>query len=71
MPPINRMLSPNGKDERVDLQVHPSPTNGLQADRMNENQGAEATLSFLLALLDMRSADRADITPHVAREMAL
>ena len=44
---------------------------GLQADRMNENQGAEATLSFLLALLDMRLADRADITQHAVREMAL
>lgn len=31
---------------------------GLHVDRANENQGAEATLSFLLALLEMRSADR-------------
>jgi hypothetical protein len=31
---------------------------GLHADRANENQGAESTLSFLLALLEMRSADR-------------
>jgi hypothetical protein len=30
---------------------------GLHADRMNKNQGAESTLSFLLALLAMRSAD--------------
>jgi len=29
---------------------------GLHADRMNENQGAESTLSFLLALAEMRSA---------------
>jgi glycosyltransferase involved in cell wall biosynthesis len=28
---------------------------GLHADRVNENQGAESTLSFLLALLEMRS----------------
>ncbi|HUP61321.1 MAG TPA: glycosyltransferase family 4 protein [Thermoanaerobaculia bacterium] len=27
----------------------------LHADRLNENQGAESTLSFLLALMDMRS----------------
>ncbi|HEX6087777.1 MAG TPA: glycosyltransferase family 4 protein [Thermoanaerobaculia bacterium] len=27
----------------------------LHADRMNENQGAESTLSFLLALMDMRA----------------
>jgi len=33
---------------------------GLHADRMNENQGAESTLSFLLALSEMRSADRTD-----------
>ena len=33
---------------------------GLHADRVNENQGAESTLSFLLSLLAMRSADRAD-----------
>lgn len=28
---------------------------GLHADRMNENQGAESTLSFLLALMEMRA----------------
>jgi hypothetical protein len=31
---------------------------GLHEDRVNENQGAESTLSFLLALLEMRAADR-------------
>nr|UXE44464.1 D-inositol-3-phosphate glycosyltransferase [uncultured bacterium] len=30
---------------------------GLHADRVNENQGAESTLSFLLGLLEMRGAD--------------
>lgn len=30
---------------------------GLHADRANENQGAESTVSFLLALLDMRTAE--------------
>jgi glycosyltransferase involved in cell wall biosynthesis len=34
---------------------------GLHAERMNENQGAESTLSFLLALAEMRSADRASM----------
>ncbi|HKV74417.1 MAG TPA: glycosyltransferase family 4 protein [Gemmatimonadales bacterium] len=34
---------------------------GLHADRVNENQGAESTLSFLLALWDMRAAERADL----------
>lgn len=30
---------------------------GLHRERPNENQGAESTLSFLLALLEMRGAD--------------
>jgi glycosyltransferase involved in cell wall biosynthesis len=30
---------------------------GLHADRMNQNQGAESTLSFLLALHEMRATD--------------
>jgi hypothetical protein len=34
---------------------------GLHADRVNENQGAESTISFLLALLEMRLADRASV----------
>jgi glycosyltransferase involved in cell wall biosynthesis len=34
---------------------------GLHADRVNENQGAESTVSFLLALWDMRSAERVDL----------
>ena len=29
---------------------------GLHADRINENQGAESTLSFLIALMEMREA---------------
>jgi glycosyltransferase involved in cell wall biosynthesis len=32
----------------------------LHADRANQNQGAESTLSFLLALVEMRSARTAD-----------
>jgi glycosyltransferase involved in cell wall biosynthesis len=35
---------------------------GLHPDRTNENQGAESTLSFLLALLEMRLAE-AEIEP--------
>ena len=31
---------------------------GVHIDRMNENQGAESTLSFLTALAEMRAADR-------------
>jgi hypothetical protein len=40
---------------------------GLHADRVNENQGAESTLSFLLALLEMRLADRANVIESKAR----
>jgi hypothetical protein len=29
---------------------------GLHPDRINENQGAESTLSFLMALLEMQEA---------------
>jgi len=41
---------------------------GLHADRVNENQGAESTLSFLLALLELRLADRANVAPTPAIE---
>jgi hypothetical protein len=38
---------------------------GLHPDRVNQNQGAESTLSFLIALLEMRAADRAGgMTPR-------
>jgi hypothetical protein len=41
---------------------------GLHADRANENQGAESTISFLQALLDMRAAQLvvAAPIPHLA-----
>ncbi len=35
---------------------------GLHPDRANENQGAEFTLSFLMALLEMRKVEEADGT---------
>ena len=38
---------------------------GLHVDRPNQNQGAEATLSFLLALHEMR-VDRVEVTVHEA-----
>jgi glycosyltransferase involved in cell wall biosynthesis len=42
---------------------------GLHADRPNENQGAESTLSFLLALIEMRGSDYARLprTPPSSR----
>ena len=33
---------------------------GLHPDRINENQGAESTLSFLMALLEMQAATAAN-----------
>jgi glycosyltransferase involved in cell wall biosynthesis len=39
---------------------------GLHAERPNENQGAESTLAFLLALVDMRAVDRTHVT-HAGR----
>ena len=41
---------------------------GLHPDRANENQGAESTISFLMALLEMRLLEDADI-PVSKREM--
>ena len=35
---------------------------GLHPDRANENQGAESTLSFLMALLEMRKLEESDGT---------
>jgi hypothetical protein len=35
---------------------------GLHPDRANENQGAESTLSFLMALLEMRKLEETDGT---------
>ena len=34
---------------------------GLHADRVNENQGAESTLAFLLALVDMHASSHVDV----------
>jgi glycosyltransferase involved in cell wall biosynthesis len=41
---------------------------GLHADRVNENQGAESTLSFLLALLEMQNSDLAPALRLVAQK---
>jgi glycosyltransferase involved in cell wall biosynthesis len=37
---------------------------GLHPDRANQNQGAESTLSFLMALLEMRKLEEADGTEN-------
>jgi hypothetical protein len=41
---------------------------GLHPERTNENQGAESTLSFLRALVEMQSVDRADVSNPVLLE---
>jgi glycosyltransferase involved in cell wall biosynthesis len=43
---------------------------GLHEGSVNENQGAESTLSFLLALLEMRAADRVTEMAERARRSA-
>jgi glycosyltransferase involved in cell wall biosynthesis len=39
---------------------------GLHPDRANENQGAESTLSFLMAMLEMRRLEETDSTENKA-----
>jgi hypothetical protein len=43
---------------------------GLHVDRVNQNQGAESTLSYLLAVVEMRSTDRARAESTTVREAA-
>ncbi len=43
---------------------------GLHPDRINENQGAESTLSFLMALLEMQAVE-APTGGHRNQEMSV
>jgi hypothetical protein len=43
---------------------------GLHPDRVNENQGAESTLSFLMSLLEMQNIG-APITENQSQEMSV
>ncbi len=43
---------------------------GLHPDRVNENQGAESTISYLMALLDMQAAEAA-ILNELHQEMSV
>jgi len=51
-------------DNDLQIALYDSTTggcrDGLHPDRANENQGAESTLSFLMALLEMRKLEKAD-----------
>ena len=51
-------LGQNGRDAQVYDARTGGCRDGIHADRLNENQGAESTLSFLTALAEMRAADR-------------
>ena len=52
-------------DNDLQLPLYDSVTggcrDGLHPDRANENQGAESTLSFLMALLEMRSLQESEL----------
>ena len=52
-------------DNDLQIAMYDSSTggcrDGLHPDRVNENQGAESTLSFLMALLEMRLLEDTDI----------
>jgi glycosyltransferase involved in cell wall biosynthesis len=43
---------------------------GLHPDRVNENQGAESTLSFLMALLELQAAN-SSVTGKLQKEMSV
>jgi glycosyltransferase involved in cell wall biosynthesis len=53
-------------DNDLQIALYDSSTggcrDGLHPDRANENQGAESTLSFLMALLEMRKLEETDTT---------
>ena len=51
-------LGQNGREAQVYDARTGGCRDGIHADRLNENQGAESTLSFLTALAEMRAADR-------------
>jgi len=44
---------------------------GLHPDRVNENQGAESTVSFLMALLDMQAAQVAGVNEPSCQEASV
>ena len=52
-------------DNDLQLPLYDSVTggcrDGLHPERANQNQGAESTLSFLMALLEMRSLERSEL----------
>jgi len=68
---FNWFLGQNQLNEWVYVPATGGCRDGLHPDRPNENQGAESTLSFLMALLDMRQSDQRGDTPASSRPAAL
>ena len=68
---FNWFLGKNQLDQWVYVPATGGCRDGLHADRPNENQGAESTLSFLMALLDMRQSDHSFTARGANRATAL
>jgi hypothetical protein len=68
---FNWFLGKNQLDQWVYVPATGGCRDGLHADRPNENQGAESTLSFLMALLDMRQSDHSFTARGANRAAAL
>ncbi len=62
-------------DNDLQIALYDSTTggcrDGLHPDRANENQGAESTLSFLMALLEMRKLEEAEGMEQALAGMAM
>jgi glycosyltransferase involved in cell wall biosynthesis len=61
-------------DNDLQLPLYDSETggcrDGLHPDRANQNQGAESTLSFLMALLEMRSLQKLEALPERPEDLS-
>lgn len=68
---FNWFLGKNQLDEWIYVPATGGCRDGLHSDRPNENQGAESTLSFLMALLDMRQSDHSFAAHGASRATAL
>jgi hypothetical protein len=61
---FNWFLGDNDLQIALDDSTTGGCRDGLHPDRANENQGAESTLSFLMALLEMRKLEEANGTEN-------
>jgi hypothetical protein len=65
---FNWMLGENQLQQSLYEPATGGCRDGLQPDRLNPNQGAESTLSFLLALCEMQAASQPESARRVRRE---